>query len=137
MTRGSAKECRVTSHKFPHREGATVHLDATLHYRTHLSADSFCPFRKLIVLISAFVDADLHAIVDAVDRLPGQHKPLIIPPFDDGLQNAQDGPLVLVLAGNATISCSATSAQKKSFVKVCTNHAMSVHIDVMEGKYRF
>jgi hypothetical protein len=74
--------------------------------------------------------------MDAVDRLPGQHKPLIIAPFDDGLQNAQDGPLVLALVGNATISYTTTSAQKKSFVTVGSNHAMSVHIDVIEGKDR-
>jgi hypothetical protein len=43
--------------------------------------------------------------VDFVAPLPGQHKPLIIPPFDDGLQNSQDGPLVLALVGNTTIRC--------------------------------
>jgi hypothetical protein len=105
-----------------------------------MSEDSFCPLQKLIVLISAFLDADIHAVVDALDRLPGQHiehNPLIIPPFDDGLQNAQDRPMVLALVCNATISCSTTSAQKRSFVTVCTNHTMSVHIDVMEGKDRF
>jgi hypothetical protein len=94
-----------------------VHLDATCHDLINLPADSFCPLRKLIVLTSAFVYADLHAFVDVVDRLPGQHKPLIIPPFDSGLQGAQDGPLILALVGDAKLFNNIGA--KKSFVTIC------------------
>jgi hypothetical protein len=46
-------------------QGATVHLDATLHDRIHMSEDSFRPFQKLAVLISALTFTQLWMLLTA------------------------------------------------------------------------
>jgi hypothetical protein len=63
-----------------------MHLDAILHVCVYLPTKSFRLLRKLIGLFSAFVDVDLYALADVVDRLTGQHRPRITPPFDNGFK---------------------------------------------------